>query len=103
MSSAPNLAQAELDTLLGFAPDDDSPIDYMRRTRDWYLALGYGNPYRWAHYQDVPPFHALAKPLSQCTATIITTASTSPIMPASGDPSPVLWICSSLSGSIGEF
>jgi hypothetical protein len=73
MSSAPNLAQAELDTLLGFAPDDDSPIDYMRRTRDWYLALGYGNPYRWAHYQDVP-FRALAKPLSQCTATIITTA-----------------------------
>jgi hypothetical protein len=26
----------------------------MQRTRDWYLALGYGNPYRWAHYADVP-------------------------------------------------
>jgi D-proline reductase (dithiol) PrdB len=65
--------QTELDALLGFAPDDDSPIAYMKRTRDWYLALGYGNPYRWAHYSEVP-FHALRKPLSQCTATIITTA-----------------------------
>jgi hypothetical protein len=58
---------------LGFAPDDDSPIHYMKRTRDWYLALGYGNPYRWAHYLDAP-FHPLPKPLSQCTATLITTA-----------------------------
>lgn len=64
---------ADLDALLGFAPDADSPIPYMERTRTWYLGLGYGNPYRWAHYIDAP-FHALAKPLSQCTATIITTA-----------------------------
>ncbi|HXE49795.1 MAG TPA: reductase [Ramlibacter sp.] len=76
MSSASNLAQAELDTLLGFAPDDDSPIAYIQRTHDWYLALGYGNPYRWAHYAQVP-FRPLAKPLSQCTATIITTAAPS--------------------------
>jgi D-proline reductase (dithiol) PrdB len=65
--------QAGLDAQLGFAPDEDSPIQYMKRTREWYLALGYGNPYRWAHYSQVP-FHALAKPLSKCTATIITTA-----------------------------
>ena len=26
--------------------EDDQPISYMQRTRDWYLALGYGNPYR---------------------------------------------------------
>ena len=71
-----NLAQAELDALLGFAPDDDCPIAYMKRTRGWYLALGYGNPYRWAHYSQVP-FHALDKPLAQCTATIITTAAPS--------------------------
>ena len=57
----------------GFAPDDDIPIAYMQRTRDWYLGLGYGNPYRWAHCADVP-FRALGKPLSQCTATLITTA-----------------------------
>lgn len=73
MTNASNPAQAELDALLGFAPDDDSPIAYMQRTRDWYLALGYGNPYRWAHYAQVP-FHPLAKPLSECTATVITTA-----------------------------
>src|SRR5207237_2441284 len=28
--------------------EPDEPIGYMERTRDWYLALGYGNPYRWA-------------------------------------------------------
>jgi hypothetical protein len=26
----------------------DRPIAYIERTRDWYLALGYGNPYAWA-------------------------------------------------------
>jgi hypothetical protein len=55
------------DADLGFAPDEDAPIPYLQRTRDWYLALGYGNPYRWAHFADVP-FTPLAKPLAQCTA-----------------------------------
>ena len=73
MSTTSRPTQAELDALLGFAPDTDSPIAYMERTRTWYLGLGYGNPYRWAHYIDAP-FHALTKPLSQCTATIVTTA-----------------------------
>ncbi|MBV6306948.1 reductase [Candidimonas humi] len=58
---------------LGFAPVHDQPIAYMRRTREWYLALGYDNPYTWAHYADVP-FHALGKPLSEATVTLITTA-----------------------------
>jgi D-proline reductase (dithiol) PrdB len=71
-----NHSPAELDNLFGFAPDEDSPIPYMKRTRDWYLALGYANPYRWAHYAQVP-FRPLSKPLSQCTATIITTAAPS--------------------------
>src|SRR5215208_3023743 len=73
MAIESKLAQADLDALLGFAPDEDSPIPYMKRTREWYLALGYGNPYRWAHYLEVP-FRPLDKPLSKCTATIITTA-----------------------------
>ncbi|MFA5520801.1 MAG: reductase [Castellaniella sp.] len=55
------------------ADPDDIPIAYMQRTRDWYLALGYDNPYRWAHYADVP-FHALNKPLSQLRLTLVTTA-----------------------------
>ena len=38
----------------GFAPDDDAPIPYRQRIRDYYQALGYGAPYRWAHYAEVP-------------------------------------------------
>src|SRR5213592_1772187 len=57
-------------------PHDDEPIRYMQRTRDWYLALGYRNPYRWAHFDDVP-FTPLAKPLAQCTVALITTAAPS--------------------------
>lgn len=57
---------------------DDEPIRYMQRTRDWYLALGYGNPYRWAHFEDVP-FQPLAKPLAQTTVALITTAA--PVRP----------------------
>ncbi len=68
-----------------FAPDDDQPIGYMRRSRDWYLALGYGNPYRWAHYVDVP-FQPLAKPLSQCTVALVTTAA--PFQPDKGPQGP---------------
>ncbi len=45
-------------------PEADRPIAYMQRTRDWYLALGYGNPYVWAHYTDVP-FRPLKKPLAR--------------------------------------
>jgi hypothetical protein len=52
---------------------DDAPIAYMQRTREWYLALGYGNPYRYANFADVP-FVALRKPLSECVVTLVTTA-----------------------------
>jgi D-proline reductase (dithiol) PrdB len=52
---------------------DDEPIRYMQRTRDWYLALGYGNPYRWAHFIDVP-FQPLPKSLRDCTIALVTTA-----------------------------
>jgi D-proline reductase (dithiol) PrdB len=38
----------------GLGPEDDAPIPYMRRIRDYYQALGYGVPYRWAHYAEVP-------------------------------------------------
>ena len=48
----------------GFAPDDDAPIPYMARTREYYAAIGYTTPYRWAHYVDAP-FQPLKKPLGQ--------------------------------------
>ena len=68
-----------------FAPEHDVPIPYMQRTRDYYLALGYGNPYRWAHHADVP-FTPLAKPLAQSRVALITTAA--PFQPGAGDQGP---------------
>lgn len=50
------------------------PVGYMERTRRYYRALGYGNDYKWSHYDDVP-FTALKKPLAESKATIITTSS----------------------------
>jgi hypothetical protein len=70
---------------LGMAPDHDAPIPYMQRTRDYYLTLGYGNPYRWAHYAEVP-FAALNKPLAECRIGLITTAA--PYQPGKGDQGP---------------
>ena len=75
----------DLDTLLGFAPDYDAPIPYMKRTRDYYTAIGYTTPYRWAHYLDAP-FTPLTKPLSQSRVTIVTTAA--PYQPDKGDQGP---------------
>src|SRR5689334_10664860 len=80
-----SLAQSELDALLGFAPDEDSPVPYMKRTRDWYLALGYNNPYRYAHFLDVP-FTPLEKPLAQSTVALLTTAA--PYQPDKGPQGP---------------
>ena len=68
-----------------FDPEWDAPIRYMQRTEYWYLALGYGNPYRWAHYVMVP-FAPLLKPLAQTRFTIITTAA--PYQPGKGDQGP---------------
>ena len=70
---------------LGFAPDDDAPIPYMARTREYYQAIGYTTPYRWAHYVDAP-FHPLRKPLRQSRVTIVTTAA--PFDAAKGDQGP---------------
>ena len=69
----------------GFAPDDDAPIPYMARTREYYQAIGYATPYRWAHYVDAP-FQSLKKPLSQSRVVIVTTAA--PFDPAKGDQGP---------------
>jgi hypothetical protein len=63
----------------------DAPIAYMERTREYYLALGYGNPYVWAHHDDAP-FQPLKKPLSRSRVTIVTTAA--PYQPDKGDQGP---------------
>jgi D-proline reductase (dithiol) PrdB len=69
----------------GFAPDDDAPIPYMARTREYYAAIGYTAPYRWAHYVEAP-FQPLRKPLAESRIAIITTAA--PFDPAKGDQGP---------------
>ena len=65
--------------------DDDAPIPYMQRTRDYYLALGYGNPYRWAHFDEVP-FTPLRTPLDRARVALITTAA--PFQPEAGEQGP---------------
>jgi hypothetical protein len=75
----------DLDALLGFAPDYDSPIPYMQRTRDYYRAIGYTTPYRWAHHI-AAPFTPLKKPLARSRVTIVTTAA--PYRADKGDQGP---------------
>jgi len=69
----------------GLAPAHDVPIAYLQRTREYYAALGYGEPYRWAHHAEVP-FQPLAKPLARCRVAIVTTAA--PYRPECGDQGP---------------
>ena len=75
----------DIDATFGFAPDYDAPIPYMQRTRDYYHAIGYTTPYRWAHYVDAP-FQKLRKPLAQSRIAIVTTAA--PFRPDKGDQGP---------------
>ena len=48
-------------------------VSYIDKSRDYYMARGYGNPYRWAQFADAP-FAVLQRPLSQSVLTLITTA-----------------------------
>lgn len=63
----------------------DEPIPYIRRTHDWYRALGYEAPYRYAHFEHVP-FQPLRKPLADCVLTLVTTAA--PFQPDKGPQGP---------------
>jgi D-proline reductase (dithiol) PrdB len=72
-------------THYGFALPHDAPIPYLQRIRDYYQALGYGAPYEWAHYAEVP-FHPLNAPLAKCRIALITTAA--PYQPGKGDQGP---------------
>lgn len=65
-----------------FADSRDVPVRYMQRLRDYYLALGYANPYRWAQYAEVP-FCPLGKPLSKSCVGLVTTAA--PFKPDAGE------------------
>jgi D-proline reductase (dithiol) PrdB len=67
------------------AADHDLPIPYRERISTYYQTLGYGAPYRWAHYADVP-FAPLKKPLAQSRLGLVTTAA--PFQPDEGDQGP---------------
>ena len=75
----------EIQNDFGFADSHDRPINYLERITNYYLALGYDNPYRWAHYRDVP-FQKMTKPVSEARIALITTAA--PYQPGKGDQGP---------------
>src|SRR5215472_6025156 len=55
------------------AVEHDAPIPYMQRISTYYQTLGYGAPYRWAHFTEVP-FAPLKKPLAESRLGLVTTA-----------------------------
>jgi len=67
------------------ADPNDLPIAYMQRVRAYYLALGYNNPYQWAHYNEVP-FAPLKQSLSNSCVALVTTAA--PYKADAGDQGP---------------
>jgi hypothetical protein len=73
------------DAAFGFATEHDEPIPYRKRIRDYYVTLGYGAPYCWAHYAEVP-FTPLRKPLAKSRVALVTTAA--PYQPGKGDQGP---------------
>jgi len=79
------MSEDKNDNGFGFAPDEDAPIPYRQRISDYYQALGYGAPYRWAHYAEVP-FASLEKPLADCRIGLVTTAA--PFQPGKGEQGP---------------
>jgi hypothetical protein len=53
-------------------------VSYIDRSREYYAAQGYSQPYAWAHYGDVP-LTSLRKPLSECRVGLVTTAGITPV------------------------
>ena len=49
------------------------PVSYIDKSREYYAAQGYSEPYNWAHNASVP-FTPLSKALSDCRAGIFTTS-----------------------------
>ena len=64
---------------------NDQPLAYINRIRNYYQILGYGVPYEWACHDDIP-FATLRKPLCEVRIGIVTTAA--PFQPDKGDQGP---------------
>ena len=84
---APSLPRSEIGKILKrelrdqYLQQHDQPLPYIERTRVWYETLGYGNPYRYAHFDEVP-FTPLTQPLSACRVALLTSAA--PYQPDKG-------------------
>lgn len=48
-------------------------VSYIDKSREYYAAHGYRQPYQWPYHHEVP-FTPLTKPLSECTVGVVTTA-----------------------------
>ena len=84
MALDPN-SKTDFGTTVAVSVAHDLPVPYLSRIRSYYQALGYGAPYEWAHYAEVP-FTPLAKPLTACRVALITTAA--PFRSDAGDQGP---------------
>ena len=54
-----------------FDPTQRGFVSYIDKSREFYLAKGYGNPYRWASNPDAP-FTPLTKPLAESRVALVT-------------------------------
>src|ERR1700752_2320013 len=63
----------------------DAPIRYIDRTREYYAALGFSEPYRWAENAAVP-FQAPEKLLGVSRVGLVTTGALK--LPSQGDQGP---------------
>ena len=52
---------------------NSSFVNYIDRSREYYAAHGYTQPYKWVAHKEVP-FAKLVKPLSECRIGLLTTA-----------------------------
>lgn len=65
--------------------DLEQPIAYLPRIATYYKALGFGEPYRFAHFDDVP-FCRREQPLADSCVALLTTAAL--YRPELGDQGP---------------
>ena len=56
-----------------FEPTHRIFVSYIDKSREYYLARGFGNPYSWAHHTDAP-FAPLARTLGASRLALVTTA-----------------------------
>jgi glycine/betaine/sarcosine/D-proline reductase family selenoprotein B len=63
----------------------EAPIPYLSRIRSYYQALGFSEPYVWAHFEHVP-FTPLVVPLAKARVALVTTAA--PFQQDKGDQGP---------------